>query len=61
MGREGNQLGIMQEIEIWPSYKIVYAKNSLGFWDTNRSLNPGQETRLSDSRKKERKKERKKK
>ena len=52
--------GIVQEIEIWPYYQMEYAQtrihpgewdaqNSLGFWDTNKSPNPDQVTRPSDS------------
>ena len=39
----------MQEIEIWPYERMVYAQNFLGFWDANRSPNLGQTTRPSDS------------
>ena len=49
---EGDLLGIVQKFEICPYYQIVYAQSrirpgkrdapdSLGFWDTNRSPNPG--------------------
>ena len=45
---------------IWPYYLMVFAQTrihprewdtqiSLGFWDTNRSPNPGQKTRPSDN------------
>ena len=56
---EGDPLGIIQEIKIWPYYQMVYtqtrirsrewdAQSSLGFWDTNRSSHPSQKTRPSD-------------
>ena len=46
----GNPLGVVQEILIWPYEQVVYAQpriyprewdaqTSLGFWDTNESLN----------------------
>ena len=71
MGGEGDPLGILQEIELWPCEQVVYAQprihpvewdvwNSRGFWDSNRSLDTGQTIRPSNSqKKKERKKERK--
>ena len=60
MDREGDQLGIVQEIEIWPYKQAVYAQNriflgewnaqsSLGFWDIKWSLKLGQTTRPSNS------------
>ena len=62
---EGYPLGIVQEIKIWPYEQAVYAQPGIypenethkleGFWDTNGSLNFGQTTRLSDSKKKEKK------
>ena len=58
MGGECDLLGIVQEIEIWLYYEMVYAltkicsgewdtQNSLGFWDTN-----GRKTRPSDNNEK---------
>ena len=58
---EDDPLRTVQEIEIWPYNQIVHAQtgicpgewdaqNSLGFWDINRSPNPGSKTRPSDSR-----------
>ena len=62
LGGEYYPLRIVQEIEIWPYYQMVYAEtrissgkceaqNSLGFWDTNRSPNAGQKTRSSNKKK----------
>ena len=59
-GSEGDPLGIMQEIEVWPYYQIIWAEtrinhgegdvqNSLGFQDTNRSPNPNLKTKPSES------------
>ena len=56
-------LGIVQEIEIWPYYQMVYiqkgirpseldAKNSLWFWDKNKSYYPGVKTRLGNCQQK---------
>ena len=53
---QGNLLGTVQEIRMWPYIQIVYtqpricpgewnAQTSLGFWDTNGSHNFGQTTR----------------
>ena len=61
MGGEGDPLGNVQEIEIWPYEQTVYvqprisptkwdAQTSLGFWDTNGSSNLGQTTRPTKSR-----------
>ena len=60
LGEEGDPLGIVQKIEIWPYNQILYAQsrirprewdtqNSQGFWNTNRSPNPGQKTGQSDN------------
>ena len=49
-GRKSDLLKIVQEIEIWPYYWMLYAQT--GMQDTNRSLNPGQKTRSSDNLKK---------
>ena len=68
---EGDPLGIVQEIEILPYEKMVYAQtriylrewdvqSSLGFWDTNGSHNLGQMSRPRDSRQKKKKKKEKK-
>ena len=62
-GGEGDLLGIMQEIEIWPCKQVVYAQprirlgeqdtqSSLVFWDTNGSPNLNQTTWPSDSQEK---------
>ena len=72
LGGEGGLLWIVQEIEFSPFYQMVNAqtwirptewdtKNSLAFCYTNRSSNPDQKTRTSDSEqnKKKRKKKRK--
>ena len=67
MGGEGDPLGIVQEIEIWPYEQVVYAQpricsgewdtqTSLGFWDTSRSPNLSQMTRPTDNKKKKKKK-----
>ena len=56
LGGQGDPLGIVQEIYIWPYEQVVYAQprirpgkrdaqSSLGFWDTNESPNLGQTTR----------------
>ena len=39
-GGEGDSLGIVQEIEIWPYYEMVYAQIRIrpGEWDTQDSL-----------------------
>ena len=53
MDGQGDPLGIVQEIEIWPCEQMIYAQpricpgelnaqTSLGFWDTNGSPNLGQ-------------------
>ena len=63
VGEESDPLGIVQEIEIWPYYQMVYAQtrnfpgelgawNSLRFLVINRSPNLGQMTRRSDSKQK---------
>ena len=60
MGGDGDPLGIVQEILIWPYEQVVYAqpgirsrkwdsKTSLGFWDTNGSANLGQTNKPRDS------------
>ena len=65
MDRQGDPLGIVQEVQIWPYEKVVYAlagirsgewdaQTSLGLWDTNRSSNLGQTTRPCDSQQKKR-------
>ena len=57
-GKESWPLGIMQEIEIWPFYEIVYPQTricprewdrprSLELWDTSRSPSFSQIIRLS--------------
>ena len=59
-GWESDPLGVVWKIEIWPHKQVVYAQprirpgewdaqTFLGFWDTNRSLNLGQTTRLNDN------------
>ena len=64
-GGEGDPLGIVQEVWIWPYKQIVFAQpricsgkwdaqTSLGFWDTNRSLNLGQTTWPGDNQQKKR-------
>ena len=63
MGGIGNPLGLVQEIEIWPYEQIIYAQprifpgewdtqTSLGFWDTNGSLNIDQTTRYYNNQQK---------
>ena len=58
LGRKNDSFWILQEIEFWPYVLMVYAQtkmrpgkldklNPLGFWDSNESLNPSQETRSS--------------
>ena len=53
---QGDQLRIVQEIEVWPYKQMAYAqpnicpgewdaRTPLGFWDTNGSPNLGQTTR----------------
>ena len=60
LGGKGDPQGIVQKIEIWPWYQMVYtqtrinsgewdAQNSLGFWNTNRSLNHRQKFRSNDN------------
>ena len=52
----------MVEVSIWPYEQMVHAQRpgkleaqtSLGFWDTNASLNLGQTTRPRDSQQKKR-------
>ena len=75
MGREGDQLEIVQNIspdELIYIYIYIYAQpifcprkwdvlNPLGFWDTNGSSNIGQTTRPSDSQQKKKKKKEKEK
>ena len=57
---EGDPLGIVQEIEIWPYYQMVRAQtriyprewdaeNSLVIWNTNGSSNPCQKVRPSNN------------
>ena len=59
---EGDPLGIVQEIEIWPYKQVVYAQprihcgewdaqSSLGFWDIDGSPDLRQMTITSDSKK----------
>ena len=66
MSGEGDPLGIVQEIKIWPYEQVVYAQPrtspgewdvqiSLWFWVTNRSPNLSQTTRPSDSQQKKKK------
>ena len=40
LGYEGNPLGIVQEIEIWPYEQIVFEQNNIspGKWDTETHL-----------------------
>ena len=67
---EGDRLGNVQEIEVWPCEQNVYAQPiirpvewdvniSLGFWDTNESPNLGQTTWLCDSHPTKKKKKKK--
>ena len=60
MGSEGDPLGIVQEISIWPYEQVGYAQPRIlpgewdaqrfqGFWNTNRSSNLGQTTRPCDN------------
>ena len=55
-GKQGDPLGIVQEVEVWPYEQMVYAQHRifpiewgahtpLGIWDTNWSPNIGQTTR----------------
>ena len=62
MDGKGDSLGIVQEIEISPYNKIVYAKPIIhpGEWEANGSNFPGQTTRSSDSQQKKKKKKKKK-
>ena len=68
---EGTPLGIVQEIEVWPYKKMVYAQfricpvnwdeqTLLGFWNTNGSLNLGQRTRPKNRQHQQKKKKKKK-
>ena len=43
---QGDPLGIVQEIEIWPYEQIEYAIQQC--WHTNGSPDPGQKTRPCD-------------
>ena len=60
LGGENYPLGIVQEIEIWPYYQMLYTQtricpgkwdthNSLEFCDTINSPNPGQKTIFRDN------------
>ena len=64
MGGEGDPLGIVQEIEVWPYKQMIYAQpgicprewdtqTPLGFWHTNWSPNLGQKPDLIIINKKE--------
>ena len=59
-GGQGDPLGIVEEIKIWPHKQMIYAqprirlrkwdaRSSLGFWDINVSSNLGQTTTFSNS------------
>ena len=56
LGGQGDPLGIVHKIEVWPYEQMVYAQSRIfpeewdtqtpqGFWDTNGSPNLNQETR----------------
>ena len=60
LGWEGDPMGIVQEILVWPYQRVVYeqprihpgewdAQNSPGFWDTNGWPNLDKMTTPSDS------------
>ena len=62
---QGDPLGIMWEIEVWPYEQIVYAQPNicpgewhtqtpLGFWDTNELSNHDQTTRHYNNQQKKR-------
>ena len=66
MGRQGEPLGIVQEVWIWPYEQIGYSqpgfhsgewdtRTPLEFWDTNGSSNFGQTTWICDSQQKKKK------
>ena len=65
MGGEGDPLGTVQEVSIWPYEQMVYiqsrirprkwdTQSSLGFCVTNWSFHLGQTTKPRDSQQKER-------
>ena len=63
LGGQGDLLGIVQEIEVWPRKQLVYAqpvtypgewntKNPMEFWYTNGLQNLSQTTRFCNNKKK---------
>ena len=63
LGGQGDPLGIVQAVEVWPNEQMVYAqpricpgewdaKSPRGFWDSNESTNLGQTTGSYDNQQK---------